>query len=44
LGAQIGAILTRFFSGPHIRLYFSILPLIGSILVIYQLLNGVPSH
>lgn len=44
LGAQIGSILTRFFSGPHIRLYFSALPLLGAVLVIYQLLNGAIGH
>jgi uncharacterized membrane protein YfcA len=42
LGAQIGATATRFFAGPRIRLAFSILPLIGAILVILRLFgNGV---
>ena len=40
LGAQMGAVATRFFSGPRIRLAFSILPLIGAIMVITRLLGG----
>lgn len=40
LGAQIGAISTRFFVGPRIRLLFSILPLVGAILVLVRLLTG----
>ena len=43
LGAQIGATSTRFFAGPRIRLLFSILPLIGAIMVILTLL-GYASH
>jgi uncharacterized membrane protein YfcA len=39
IGAQIGAVSTRFFSGPRIRLLFSILPFIGAILVILRLLG-----
>jgi uncharacterized membrane protein YfcA len=38
LGAQIGALATRYFSGPRIRLLFSILPLIAAILVLMELL------
>jgi uncharacterized membrane protein YfcA len=34
IGAQIGAIGTRYFSGPTIRLAFSIFPLIAAILVL----------
>lgn len=41
IGAQIGAVSTRFFAGPRIRLLFSALPLIGAILVIIRLLSGV---
>jgi uncharacterized membrane protein YfcA len=33
IGAQIGALSTRFFVGPRIRLIFSILPFIGAALV-----------
>ncbi len=40
VGAQIGAVATRYFAGPRIRLLFSILPLIGAILVIIRLLGG----
>ena len=39
IGAQIGAVSTRFFIGPRIRLLFSILPFIGAILVILRLLG-----
>ncbi|RLC78057.1 MAG: sulfite exporter TauE/SafE family protein [Chloroflexi bacterium] len=39
-GAQMGAVATRFFSGPRIRLAFSALPLIGAIMVITRLLSG----
>jgi len=37
LGAQIGAVSTRYFAGPRIRLFFSALPLIGAILVLFRL-------
>lgn len=40
VGAQIGAVSTRFFAGPRIRLLFSILPLIGAAAVAYRLLGG----
>lgn len=40
VGAQIGATSTRYFSGPRIRLLFSVLPLIGAVLVIIRLLGG----
>lgn len=39
LGAQIGALSTRYFSGPRIRLLFSALPLTGAILVTLRLLG-----
>lgn len=43
VGAQIGAMATRYFAGPRIRLLFSILPLVGAILVIIRLLGmGMP--
>jgi len=41
LGAQIGAVSTRFFVGPRIRLVFSALPLIGALLVLWELFGGV---
>ncbi len=40
LGAQIGAVGTKHFAGPRIRLLFSILPFIGIILVVIRLLGG----
>ena len=44
IGAQIGANATRFFAGPRIRLAFSVLPLIGAILVVVRLGNGGMMH
>jgi hypothetical protein len=44
IGAQIGAVSTRFFIGPRIRLFFSVLPLIGAILVLVRLLGGGMLH
>ena len=38
IGAQIGAVSTRFFAGPRIRLFFSVLPFVGATLVILRLL------
>jgi uncharacterized membrane protein YfcA len=43
IGAQIGATSTRFFAGPRIRLFFSVLPVIGAIMVILSLL-GYTAH
>ncbi len=40
IGAQVGAVSTRFVSGPRIRLIFSLLPLIGAIMMIVQLIRG----
>jgi uncharacterized membrane protein YfcA len=40
LGAQIGATLTQYFSGPRLRLAFAPLPLIGAGLIVYGLLHG----
>ena len=39
LGAQIGAAATRYFSGPIIRLLFSVLPLFAAVLVLIWLLT-----
>ena len=39
LGAQIGAVSTRFFAGPRIRLLFSVLPLAGALMVLVRLLS-----
>lgn len=44
IGAQIGAVSTRFFAGPRIRLLFSILPFIGAVLVILRLLGVTAGH
>jgi uncharacterized membrane protein YfcA len=39
IGAQIGAVSTKYFAGPRIRLFFSVLPLIGALMVILKLLG-----
>ena len=44
IGAQIGAVSTRFFAGPRIRLLFSILPFVGATLVILRLLGVMGGH
>lgn len=44
LGAQIGAVLTRFFEGPHIRLLFSVLPVIGALMVLLRLVSSGTTH
>ncbi len=40
VGAQIGATLTRFISGPRLRLAFAPLPLLGAGLILHALLTG----
>lgn len=37
IGAQIGAAATRYFSGPIIRLFFSVMPIVAAILVLVRL-------
>jgi hypothetical protein len=37
IGAQIGAAATRYFSGPIIRLLFSVMPIVAAILVLVRL-------
>lgn len=44
LGAQIGAVSTRFFTGPRIRLLFSALPLLGALMVLARLLGAGTVH
>jgi uncharacterized membrane protein YfcA len=44
IGAQIGAVSTRFFAGPRIRLFFSVLPFLGAALVILRLLGVLGGH
>jgi uncharacterized membrane protein YfcA len=39
IGAHIGAAATRYFTGPVLRLLFSILPLIGALLMLLQILR-----
>jgi uncharacterized membrane protein YfcA len=39
-GAQIGSVLTQYFSGARIRLAFIPLPLIGAGLLVYSLVTG----
>lgn len=44
IGAQIGAMATRFFVGPRIRLLFAFLPFVGAILVILRFLGLIGGH
>jgi uncharacterized membrane protein YfcA len=44
IGAQIGATATRFFAGPRIRLAFSVLPILGAVLVIVRLASSGLMH
>jgi hypothetical protein len=44
IGAQIGAVSTRFFAGPRIRLLFSVLPFVGATLVFLRLLGIMGGH
>jgi uncharacterized membrane protein YfcA len=44
IGAQIGAVSTRFFAGPRIRLLFSILPFVGALMVGLRLLGLIGGH
>jgi uncharacterized membrane protein YfcA len=41
IGAQIGAVSTNYFAGPRIRLFFSVLPLLGALLMALRLFGGV---
>lgn len=40
IGAQIGANLTQYFSGPRIRMAFAPLPILGAVLVAQRLFTG----
>ncbi len=40
MGAKIGVTMTQYFTGPKIRLIFSLLPIVGAALVITRLLAG----
>lgn len=44
IGAQIGTTATRFFAGPKIRLFFSVLPLLGAFFVLMNLTGGLGIH
>lgn len=44
IGAQIGAVSTRFFAGPRIRLLFSVLPFVGAILTLLKLMGFLSAH
>jgi uncharacterized membrane protein YfcA len=44
VGAQIGAVSTRFFAGPRIRLLFSVLPFVGAGLTVLKLLGIMTTH
>jgi len=44
VGAQIGALLTQYFTGPRIRMAFAPLPLIGAGFIIYGFITGHTHH
>jgi uncharacterized membrane protein YfcA len=44
VGAQIGAVSTRFFAGPRIRLLFAVLPFVGTTLTLLKLLGILTGH
>lgn len=44
MGARIGATMTQYFTGPKIRLAFSVLPFVGAALVIIRLISGGAGH
>lgn len=44
LGAQMGAMATTRVAGPRIRLFFSLLPLVGALLVLLRLLGAAGGH
>jgi uncharacterized membrane protein YfcA len=43
IGAQLGATLTQFLSGPRIRMAFIPLPIIGAVIIVHGLLTGHPA-
>jgi uncharacterized protein len=44
IGAQIGAVSTRYFAGPRIRLFFSVLPFVGAALTLLKLTGLLGGH
>ena len=41
VGAQVGAVSTRYFDGPRIRLLFSILPFLGVVLMVLRVMGVI---
>jgi uncharacterized membrane protein YfcA len=44
LGAQLGAMGTRYVSGPRLRIAFAFLPLIGALLLLIDMAGGRGGH
>jgi uncharacterized membrane protein YfcA len=44
IGAQLGATGTRYVSGPRLRIAFAFLPLIGAILLLFNMFGGGSGH
>jgi uncharacterized membrane protein YfcA len=44
IGAQLGALGTRYVSGPRLRIAFAFLPLLGALLLIMSIMGGGGSH
>jgi uncharacterized membrane protein YfcA len=44
IGAQLGALGTRYVSGPRLRIAFAFLPLLGAVLLIIEIMSGGGVH
>jgi uncharacterized membrane protein YfcA len=44
IGAQLGAMGTRYVSGPRLRIAFAFLPLVGALLLIIDMVGGSGAH
>jgi hypothetical protein len=44
IGAQLGAMGTRYVSGPRLRIAFAFLPLVGALLLIIDMVTGIGAH
>jgi uncharacterized membrane protein YfcA len=44
IGAQLGALGTRYVSGPRLRIAFAFLPLVGAVLLIVDMAGGTGAH
>jgi uncharacterized membrane protein YfcA len=44
IGAQLGAVGTRYVSGPRLRIAFAFLPLAGAVLLIIDMVGGTGAH